>query len=204
MKILLAEDDSATRRMLEYILAGQHYDVISVADGNAAWACLTAPEAPRLAILDWMMPGMDGEGICRKIQQKFRLDPVYIILLTGRTSRQDVISGLTAGANDYIRKPFDREELLARVHVAERVISLQSLLVNRMNDLQDALSKIKTLQGLLPICSYCRKIRNDKNYWQELEIYISQNTAAEFSHGICPDCLEKYINPQLEQFYGMK
>jgi sigma-B regulation protein RsbU (phosphoserine phosphatase) len=204
LKILIAEDDAPTRRVLESVLAGRNYEVISVPDGNAAWARLEAPDAPKLAILDWMMPGMDGEEICRRVRGVFCLNPVYIILLTGRENPQDVILGLTAGANDYIRKPFDREELLARIQVGERLIDLQSLLVKRMEDLQAALSKIKTLQGLLPICSYCRKVRNDKNYWLELEVYISRNTDAEFSHGICPKCMEKHIKPQLEQLQGRK
>jgi phosphoserine phosphatase RsbU/P len=197
MKILVAEDDPTARKMLEFILAKENYEVISVADGLVAWERLRGPNAPKIAVLDWMMPGMNGVELCRKLRQDSTFDSLYIILLTMKNTREDVVLGLGSGANDYIRKPFNRQELIARIQVGERFVDLQETLENKMNELKDALSKIKTLRGLLPICSYCRKIRNDQEYWQGLESYISDTTGADFSHGICPECFSKHITPQI-------
>ena len=197
MKILIAEDDLVSRRMLEAILVKWNYEVVAASDGLQAWNALQGENPPPLAILDWMMPGMNGVEFCRKLRQVQTHTPAYVILLTSKSQQEDVIEGLEAGANDYIRKPFDRGELRARIQVGERVVELQLALADRVRVLEEALDKIETLHGLLPICSYCKKIRNDQNYWQQLETYIAQHSGAEFSHGICPECIEKYIKPQL-------
>ena len=144
------------------------------------------------------MPGMDGVEICRKVRQDIEDSPFYLILLTMRDSKEDIVSGLRAGANDYISKPFNREELHARVHVGERVIELQSALATRIKELKEALAHVKTLQGILPICSYCKKIRDDKKYWQKMESYISSHTEAQFSHSICPECYKKHVKPKIK------
>jgi DNA-binding response OmpR family regulator len=204
MKILIAEDDLTSRRILEAILAKWNYEVIATSDGLEAWQALQTENAPPIAIIDWMMPGMDGVDFCRKIRQTQTLTPTYIILLTSKAQQEDVVAGLEAGANDYIRKPFEREELRARIQVGERVVELQTALADRVKMLEEAIVKIKTLQGLLPICSYCKKIRNDQDYWQQIETYVAEHTQAEFTHGICPDCLEKHIKVQLETLQKMK
>jgi DNA-binding response OmpR family regulator len=108
--------------------------------------------------------------------------------------KEDVVEGLEAGANDYIRKPFDRPELRARVRVGERVLELEAALAERIRALQDALAHVKTLQGLLPICMHCHRIRNDQQTWERLEKYISEHTEAEFTHGLCPECMKKHYN----------
>jgi len=192
MRILIAEDDSTSRRILETVLARWGYEVTAVADGLRAWQSLHAEDAPRLAILDWMMPGMDGTEICRHIRQSSPSSPAYIILLTARGRREDLVLGLEAGADDYITKPFDREELRARVQVGERVVELQTALAARVAELEQALAQVKTLQGILPICAHCHKIRGDQDYWQKLESYISEHSDAQFSHGLCPDCLREF------------
>ena len=110
---------------------------------------------------------------------------------------QDVVKGLEAGADDYMIKPFDAEELRARVRVGFRVLDLQEKLTHRVDELEQALGQIKQLQGLLPICSYCKKIRDDGNYWQQVEEYIGSHSEVKFSHGICPACYEKEMIPQL-------
>ena len=198
MKVLIADDDLTYRRMLEALLAKWGYDLVVTSDGDAAWQVLHAPDAPQLAILDWMMPGKDGVEICRQIRESSQSDPKYIILLTSKGGKKDIVSGLDAGADDYITKPFESEELRARVQVGERILRLQSELASRVKELQEALDQIETLEGILPICMYCKKIRNDQDYWQQVESYISQHSLAEFTHGLCPECFEKHIKRPLQ------
>jgi phosphoserine phosphatase RsbU/P len=193
MRVLIAEDDTVSRRMLEHTLIEWGYDVVSVTNGDDAWTRLTAEDAPQLAILDWMMPGLTGIEICERVSALDANIHVYIILLTARTERADIIRGLDAGANDYVRKPFDKEELLARLRVGERVIDLQCTLAERIEDLMDALAHVKTLQGLLPLCARCHKIRGDEEVWHSLEHYISEHSEAQFSHSLCPQCFENEI-----------
>jgi len=198
VRILIADDDAVSRHMLEATLQKLGYVTVVAGNGAEAWTLLQDEDAPRLAILDWMMPGMDGPEVCRRARAAPRTPPPYIILLTTRDSRADVVAGLDAGADDYMAKPFDREELRARVGVGVRMVELQQSLADRLRDLEDALARVKQLQGLLPICSYCKKIRDDGNYWNQVETYISAHSGAQFSHGICPDCFEKFVRPQLE------
>jgi phosphoserine phosphatase RsbU/P len=197
MKILVAEDQPVSRHILAVTLRKWGYDVTAVEDGTGAWEVLQSNPPPALAILDWLMPGMDGIEICRAIRKRPHVIPEYLILLTARRSREDKIRGLQSGADDYITKPFDREELRARVQIGFRVLGLQRALADRVRELEAALSKVKTLQGLMPICSYCKKIRNDRNYWQHVEAYISEHSDAKFSHGICPECYARFVEPQL-------
>jgi response regulator RpfG family c-di-GMP phosphodiesterase len=151
-----------------------------------------------MAILDWMMPGMDGPTICQRARTMPSAHAAYLILLTARIDSVDIVAGLDAGANDYVTKPFQPAELRARLRVGARVLDLQSRLANRVRELEIALKQVKQLRGLLPICMYCKKIRNDGDYWQQVEAYISDHTGAEFSHGICPDCYDKLLKSQLE------
>jgi sigma-B regulation protein RsbU (phosphoserine phosphatase) len=198
MKILIAEDDLTSRQVLEAMLKKWEYEVVVAANGQQAWEAMQEEDPPQLAILDWIMPGMDGLELCRKIRETPALVATYVILLTAKRDKDFVVVGLDGGANDYIPKPFDPKELHARVRVGKRVVTLQNELTKRVRELQDALAHIKTLQGLLPICSYCKKIRDDRNYWQQLESYISERSGVSFSHGICPDCFEIHIRPQLK------
>jgi sigma-B regulation protein RsbU (phosphoserine phosphatase) len=199
MKILVAEDDPISRRLLEVTLVRWGFDVVMACDGTAAWGILKGEDPPSLAILDWMMPGLEGVEICRKIRETPSLALTYVLLLTAKDLREDVIAGLTAGANDYLTKPFNREELQARLRVGAKVVGLQTALAARVRELEGALSRVRQLQGLLPICAYCKKIRSDGNYWQQVENYIAEHTDAHFSHGICPDCYTRFIQPELDQ-----
>jgi len=144
-----------------------------------------------------MMPLMDGVEICRRERETHHASPAYIILLTARGGNEDIVRGLDAGADDYIVKPFNREELRARVRVGVRILDLQKNLAGRVSDLERAMAGVKQLQGLLPICCYCKKIRDDQNYWQQVEGYISKHSDAQFSHGVCPECFEKIVRPEL-------
>ena len=202
MKILIAEDDGVSRRLLEKSLLGWGYEVVVTENGADAWSVLQRDKAPRLAILDWMMPEMDGAEVCRRVRQIETPTPAYIILLTAKTSKADIVEGLAAGANDYVTKPFDREELLARVRVGVTVIELQQSVAERVAELEEALAQVHVLQGILPICSYCKHVRDDKNYWQSVERYITAHSEAKFSHGICPQCYESVVKPLLEESLG--
>ncbi len=136
MKVLIAEDDKNARMLLECMLADWGYDVVVARDGNEAWDLINAPDSPRLLILDWMMPGIDGVELCRRIRQVDHNVPQYIILLTAIGNKKATVWGLEAGANDYITKPFDHNELRARVGVGKRVIKLQSALASNVKKLE--------------------------------------------------------------------
>lgn len=199
MHLLIADDDAASRRILEAMLIKWGYAVTAVADGDAAWTALLArPDEAQLAILDWIMPGMDGVEVCRRYREAFPSNPCYLILLTAKDQKKDIVAGLAAGADDYIAKPFDMEELRARIRVGERMVNLQKALAGRVRELEASQAHVKALQGILPICSYCKKIRNDQNYWQQVESYIAQHSEVAFSHGICPECYERHIKPITE------
>jgi sigma-B regulation protein RsbU (phosphoserine phosphatase) len=180
VRILIADDDRMSTMMLGRTLEQWGFEVVVANDGVSAWEHIIGNEPPSLAIVDWMMPGLDGIELCRRIRATTLPSPVYLILLTARTSRQDLVAGLEAGADDYLTKPFDPDELRARIHVGQRTLGL--------------IANIKQLSGLLPICSYCKRIRGDHDYWEQVESYITEHTDALFSHGICPSCLEKAMN----------
>jgi sigma-B regulation protein RsbU (phosphoserine phosphatase) len=131
MKILIAEDDYTSRRILESVLQKWGYETISVDNGKDALDKLLEDDAPKFAILDWVMPEMDGIDVCTKLKQKQTNEVTYIILLTARDNKQDIIKGLEAGANDYILKPFDNDELHARIKVGKRIIELQQSLLEK-------------------------------------------------------------------------
>ncbi len=197
MKIIIAEDDALSRRLLETYLVRWGHEVQSFDDGQQAFDAIREAGVPTLAILDWMMPSLDGPEICRRI----RLDPTiaqpYLVLLTSKEGAQSTVEGLKAGADDYVTKPFDATVLHARVDVGVRVLELQNKLARRVKELEEALANVKRLQGLLPICSYCKRVRNDGNYWQQVDMYLAENTEAKLSHGFCPDCFETHVRPQM-------
>jgi phosphoserine phosphatase RsbU/P len=193
MRILIADDDVVLRHALRVHLERWSYDVVESADGRQAWDMLQGHSPPPLAIVDWNMPGIDGLTLCQELRNAPALAAMYVILLTGNQERSDVIAGLESGADDYITKPFDWNELRARLRIGSRIVGLQQVLAARVEELQEALIDVRKLSGLLPICAYCKRIRDDKNYWQQIEKYFSERSEAQFSHGICPDCLEEHL-----------
>ncbi len=199
MIVLIADDERPTRHLLESMLHKWGYEVIAVKDGLEAWGTLERKDPPHMAILDWKMPEMDGVTVCRKVREKGKNGPVYLILLTGMGDRDNIVEGLRAGADDYVTKPFDPEELHARIQVGVRVVQLQMALAERVGQLEGALAHVKQLQGLLPICSVCKKILNDEKKWQQIETYIAEHSEAQFSHGLCPECNERMMRLQLSQ-----
>lgn len=148
MRILIADDSNVSRHLLESIVRKWGYQVIATADGNQAWDVLRQPDAPRMAILDWMMPGLTGPEVCKKVREKGIEPYTYILLLTSRTQKEDVIEGMTAGADDYVVKPFDQQELNVRLRAGRRIIDLQDELLRaqaalRYQATHDALTGVK-------------------------------------------------------------
>lgn len=235
MKILVAEDDAVSSRLLSGLLTKWGHEVELVVSGDAAYRALTKAHAAPIAILDWMMPVMDGVEVCRALRENQtctshqnhereavtaansnaplssvassnRMSSVmtpstvapsgiapYIILLTAKARREDMILALDAGADDYLTKPFDQIELRARLDVGQRIANLQTALAKEIVCLREALASVRQLQALLPICSYCKRVRDDDNYWQQVDTYIAANTDTKITHGICPHCFEKQM-----------
>ena len=199
MRVLIADDEATTRHLIQVTLGGWGFEVLVAVDGGEALRILQELNPPEIALLDWMMPGVDGLEVCRRMRAALPNATTYIILVTARGGLANVVQGLEAGADDYITKPFDPRELRARLHAGVRIVQLQKALLERYQELEDALTRVKQLQGLLPICSYCKKIRNDRNYWEQVDAYVASHSEAQFSHGVCPDCYEVHLRPQLER-----
>jgi phosphoserine phosphatase RsbU/P len=188
---LVADDDRGTAALLRARLGHWGLEVRVAHDGDEAWALIQAHPEIALAVLDWSMPGLNGPDICRYIRAHPGRAQLHVIILTARETREDVIAALDAGADDFMVKPFDPEVLRAKIHVGLRVVKLQERLAERVTELERALSEVKQLHGLLPICSYCKHVRSDDNYWEQVEDYVSQHSHLQFSHGICPACFAR-------------
>jgi DNA-binding response OmpR family regulator len=176
VKLLIAEDDILFRRLLQQILA-PHYDVITTHDGNEAWAALQQADAPQLAILDWVMPGMSGPQLCRRVRQCSRLDSMYLIILTARNTVADVVSGLRAGADDYVTKPFSPQELRARVEIGERILKLKDSLAKRAVQASESSARETLLQQLLLSLPCCQGSDISQETWG-VEAYLRQGSEA--------------------------
>lgn len=192
MRILIAEDDPISRRLLEANLNRIGYDVLACENGDQAWELLQPEDGPRIAVLDWMMPVMDGAEVCRRIRRQETQRYVYLILLTARGRKQDRAEGFSAGADDYLTKPFDVQELRAKITVGRRILDLQAALSTKVAELEEALCHVRQLQGLLPICMHCKQIRDDSSNWHPLEQYIERRSEAAFTHSLCPGCLSRH------------
>jgi phosphoserine phosphatase RsbU/P len=190
-RILVADDHRTTLHFLQRILESWGFEVIAVEDGEAALKILQAEDAPPLALLDRVMPKVDGAEVCALVRKRNHQPYIYMMLLTAMTKKHDIATGLEAGADDSVSKPFDADELGARIRVGQRVVMLERTLQRRVEELEKALADVKKLKQLLPICMYCKNIRDDRDYWRQIEEYIHTETGADFSHGICPDCMER-------------
>jgi DNA-binding response OmpR family regulator len=189
MKILIADDDVVSQMILAEQLQSLGHAVTIASDGREAWG-LFQTTSPQLIITDWIMPDIDGLELSRMIRAENREQYTYIMFLTILQGKGSYLEAMDAGADDFISKPFDVEQLSARLHVAERILGLQR--------------EIKQLQGLLPICSYCKRIREEDMTWLPIEKYITQRTDTLFSHGVCPDCYEKHLKPEIEEMRKSK
>lgn len=198
MKILIADDELTSRMLLEGMLADWGYTVISASNGDEAWKFIEDDEALTLAVFDWMMPGLDGLDLCRRIRSRENGAYIYTILLTGKTDKESLVEALDAGADDFLTKPVNGAELRSRVAVGQRIVRYEATLAEKIVELEDALGKIKTLRGLLPICASCKRVRDDQGYWNQLDTYVRDHSDAEFSHSICPTCQE-VLYPSLKK-----
>ena len=191
-RVLIADDDLTSRAMLAAMLTRSGYEVVEAVDGKEALAILSAPDAPALVVLDWLMPEMDGPEVLRALRAIDTPRPPFVIMLTTKVAKSDIVAGLQAGANDYLTKPFDADELRARIEVGRQLVEAQADLAAKVDELRHAIEHIKTLRGVVPICAWCKKIRDDEGYWKQLELYVREHTEAEFSHGICPSCADSF------------
>jgi CheY-like chemotaxis protein len=198
LQVLVADDEPVSRTVVGAMLKKAGYIVSFAPDGDQAWEQLAGPTPPAIALLDWEMPGLAGPEVVQRIRARDEQAPTYLILLTSRDSSADIVAGLKAGANDYVTKPANEDELIARVNVGARVVELQTALADRVRSLEEALANVQALQTLLPMCAYCKAIRNDHNYWEKVETYFHQHSGVSFTHSYCPTCYERFVRPELE------
>lgn len=186
MKILVADDDNTSRRVLHVALEKLGHEVVDATDGQDALRLLARDDAPRVVVSDWTMPHMDGLDLVRGVRARNTDQYTYFILLTARTPDDaNQREAIEAGVDDFLTKPVDLTELWMRLRVAERILKFAT--------------QVRELEAFLPICSYCKKVRDDQNYWTQIETYINQRTGSEFSHSVCPDCYTRMIVPELER-----
>jgi CheY-like chemotaxis protein len=184
MKVLIAEDDVVSRKVLEATLRNLGYEVLVASDGAQAWQ-LHRQDPVRLVVSDWMMPELDGLQLCRRIRERQDIPYTYFILLTAiDASQENFRRAMEEGVDDFLSKPLNKDLIWARLKVGERILQYTT--------------QIGQLKALLPICMYCKKIRDDNDYWRQVEEYISLETGTDFSHGICPECYEHHVIPQLQ------
>jgi len=184
MNLLLAEDDAVARLTLSAVLKGLGYEVTEAEHGGEAWANLQLGYFP-IVISDWQMPEVDGPELCRRMRARASDRYSYFLLVTATGGKKRYLEGMDAGADDFITKPIDVDELRARLKAAERILGLRQ--------------HVQQLEGLLPMCAYCKRIRDASEKWESIERYVEARSGAQFSHGYCPACYEKYVRPQIEK-----
>jgi len=188
--ILLVDDNLSNLQRLGNLLEDK-YKTATVTDGPEALA-FVRKKLPDLILLDIMMPGMDGLEVCEKLKADTGTKDIPIIFLTARTDTESIVKGFEIGAADYVTKPFRQSELIARIKTHLELQNARDEQKRLIAELQKSLGEIKTLRGLIPICSFCKKIRNDENYWEQVEVYVGRHTGAQFSHSYCPSCMKKH------------
>jgi PleD family two-component response regulator len=188
--ILIVDDTPENLTVLRRMLTENGYRVRPAISGEIALETAQV-DLPDLILLDIVMPGMDGYEVCLKLKAQDKTRDVPIIFISALNEIEDKVRAFSVGGVDYITKPFRSEEVLARVKTHLILRELQKRLEEKNAQLQKAMDEIKILRGIIPICAYCKKIRNDDGYWEQMEQYIRNRSEAEFSHGICQECAEK-------------
>ena len=203
MSILVVDDTPETLKMLQVILESAGYERIQLAgSAQEAFQYLGMGDRSKdaadveLIFMDVVMPEIDGVEACRQIKTVDRFRDLPVIMVTAKTEAGFLDAAFAAGAHDYITKPVNRLELLTRMRSALRLKREIERRKAREKELEQALGEIKVLRGLLPICSHCKKIRDEKGLWHPVEGYIRDHSNADFSHGICPECLNKHYPSQ--------
>lgn len=173
--ILIVDDNPQNLQVLGALMEKRNYDTAMALSGPEALEYLKS-ERPDLILLDVMMPQMDGYQVCRRLKKDDSTKNIPVIFLTAKNDTESVLEGFDSGGVDYVTKPFNPKELMARVktHI----------------DLKRAREEVKTLRGLIPICANCKQVRDDKGFWKSVEAYIQDQTDAMFTHGICSECLQ--------------
>lgn len=189
-RVLVAEDDARTLHALTFLLQRHGFEVDAAADGRLAMEKLETEVGPMILLLDWEMPHMNGLQVCQALRETPRSAYTYIIMLTARDDADDLLQAFATGVDDFLTKPVDAAQLLARLRSGARILQLEHRYAQRVAELEHALNEVKQLKRLLPICMYCKRVRDDEDYWQEIEGYIHTHTGMDFSHGICPGCFE--------------
>ncbi len=194
-QILAVDDTLANLQILVEMLGGEGYKVRVAQDGPSALESVRT-QAPDLVLLDVRMPDMDGLEVCRRLKSDAALQEIPVIFLSAANESEDILNGFKAGGADYVVKPFQSEELLARVRAHLEIVKGRIATSRLVHELQEALEQVKTLSGLVPICGSCKKIRDDQGFWNQMEVYIEAHSEAKFSHGICPECMAR-LYPEL-------
>jgi CheY-like chemotaxis protein len=191
MDVLAVDDDNFSRDLLKMLISKAGHNVVSAENGTEALRILSAGYV-KIAVVDWILPDISGIDVCRRVRRiDFKIPPYIIIATASMNKKDNIIESLRAGSNDYVEKPLNAEELIARLKVAEKFISLQLDLQDRITELEKALDEINTLRGILPICMQCGKIRTDRKGWEKMEEYLSKHTNVKFSHSLCPECIDQ-------------
>ena len=185
-KVHIVEDDKTTRRLLENVTSMLGYEVKAYEDGKQAWDAFEI-ERPQIVISDWMLPEMDGLELCRKLRESMKDSYTYFVLVTAqKRSRPNLERAIDAGVDDFLKKPIGSDEIWNRLRVAERILNFNK--------------QVQRLESLIPICCYCKKVRNDGDLWEQIEQYVNERTGADFTHSICPECMETKVRPQMEAY----
>jgi phosphoserine phosphatase RsbU/P len=193
MRILVAEDDPIGRQMVMASLQPLPIDVAVAEDGDEAWQKIQEA-LPDLLLLDWRMPGPNGIEICRRLQTLPSRHRPWVILVTANGAPADIVLAFASGADDYVTKPYDVSELRARVRAGLRRVEREHTLVLESEFLQDALSHLRDGPSIVPICSVCRRVRDEQGSWTTAEAFVESHTGVRFTHGLCPPCVRKALD----------
>lgn len=192
IKILIVEDDPDLLFASARIIKSAGYEVLMASTAGHCMQ-LVKNNRPDLILLDIILPDADGQALCRQLKADPVFKNIFIVLISGtKTGSAEQAEGLEIGADGYIARPVTNRELLARVNAMVRILRAERERDRLIVQLEETLSKVKKLSGLLPICAGCKKIRDDKGYWNQIELYLKEHSDAVMSHGICPECADKY------------